>query len=150
MLKTGGVWPGCHDTYIAYECCGIFLFYLHEQIVNNWPITDIFPLVVEITQKHSCIFFDHHLMEEREKKRHQHFCFYLINTMGTCKKYVKKSAHLVKFSIRKRWRYQVEWLFGKIKTAFDPSPLIFGKSYCNFFLQISCSKALFKGAKSAV
>ena len=48
---------------------GFFFFYLHEQIVNNWPITDIFPLVVEITQKHSCIFFDHHLMEEREKKK---------------------------------------------------------------------------------
>ena len=137
MLKTGGVWPGGHDTYISYECWGIFLFYLHEQIVNNWPITDVFPLVVEITQKHSCIFFDHHLMEEREKKRHQHFCFYLINTKGTCKKVCKEIntfGQVYKFSIRERWRYQIWWIFGKIQMAFDQPPPIFGKLYCNFFI----------------
>ena len=36
----------------------------------------------------------------------------------------------------------------KFQTAFDPTPLIFGKSCYNFFRRVD-QKALFKGPKSA-
>ena len=38
----------------------------------------------------------------------------------------------------------------KLQTAFDPPPLIFGKSYCNFFFKVHAQKAILKDPKSAL
>ena len=50
---------------------------------------------------------------------------------------------------RDGWRLQNRWIFGKVPNDFWPPPLIFGKSYCNFF-NFMPKKALFNSPKSAI
>ena len=50
---------------------------------------------------------------------------------------------------RDGWRHLNGWIFGKVPNCLW-NPLIFGKSCYNFFLQTTCTTALFTSPKAAV